>query len=70
MSDDVTWHPIETAPKDGTKVMVVSVKEGVWYMPDTAWWDDKSQRFENGEDYVSWDLTYWKPIPSTQEASQ
>jgi len=55
------WRPISTAPRDGTKIMVISVVDGVWYAPDVAWFDEASGRFENGEDYLSWPLTYWMP---------
>jgi hypothetical protein len=59
------WLPIETAPRDGTKIRVVSVEDGQWYHSDIAWWDDDAGRFENGEPYATWDLTYWQPLDAS-----
>lgn len=43
------WQPIETAPKDGTDILVYSANEG----QAVAWWDA-----EFGFDYVGPKLTY------------
>lgn len=50
------WQPIETAPKDGTVIIV--------YAPDffqtAAWTDEKWTNAAN-----SWleDVTHWMPLP-------
>jgi hypothetical protein len=61
---DVVWHAISSAPRDGTKIKVVSVEDGVWYQSDTAWWDRMTGRWENGDVYGSWNVTYWRPLPA------
>jgi hypothetical protein len=33
------WHPIETAPKDGTDILVGWWSAGVWFVRN-AWWED------------------------------
>lgn len=53
------WQPIETAPKDGTIICVVSFTGQKLWKPDFAWWDSLSERWENGEDYDSWPITHW-----------
>ena len=56
------WQPIETAPKDGTVICVVSFDGGKLWKPDFAWWDSRSGRWENGEPYDQWPLTHWVGI--------
>ena len=36
---DNNWQPIETAPKDGTDILVGWWSAGVWFVRN-AWWDD------------------------------
>ncbi len=33
------WQPIDTAPKDGTDILVGWWSAGVWFVRN-AWWDD------------------------------
>lgn len=34
------WQPIESAPKDGTEILVLIVSGGCVPIIRTAWWDD------------------------------
>ena len=56
------WMPIETAPKDGTEVLVwfdfatVPVVHIAWFRSEEDWHDSgqPSGCFESLEDYVGW----------------
>jgi hypothetical protein len=53
------WLPIETAPKDGTDVLVYG--HGVIR---TAIWDGKTGAFRvNAYAFVVIDPTHWQPLP-------
>jgi len=66
------WSPIESAPKDGRKVVlwivmpdddpyVVSVCEGRgWSEADIGWWDDTRQRWDAT---IGGTPTHWQPLP-------
>ena len=65
MGIDMDWQPIETAPKDGRRILAYSKEYGVqvtgwWYRNDNpaigGWWI----AFSDG-DYT--DLTHWQPLP-------
>lgn len=57
-----TWQPIETAPKDGSGVLV--------YQPDVyesdqiliGWWDSHLKSWLVGEGFQA-DPTHWMPLP-------
>ena len=51
------WQPIETAPKDGTRVLVV--EDGEYHV---AWWRQGWTRA--GDDYdIAMEPTHWQPLP-------
>lgn len=55
------WKPIETAPKDGTWIILyhVGLKLGVWYWDGGVWNDDSmiwSERDGCGP-------SHWMPLP-------
>ena len=61
-----TWQPIETAPKDGTKILVCHIH---YYSPITAWWSSyhpnakgKETWREDGSNYKL-NPTHWMPLP-------
>lgn len=60
------WQPIETAPKDGTRILAFSAKAPGGPRIDLTWWRNVK---ENG--YVGWGefnetywpATHWMPLP-------
>ena len=62
------WQPIETAPKDGTKVLVWS-NSNVWNEPDVAYWGRSNPlnqpAWAGGHCRVSHidQPTHWMPLP-------
>jgi hypothetical protein len=69
----MTWQPIKTAPKDGTRILAVKVP----FLVTIAWWFPDYQKWmtTDAEDYpdnASWDTVvadmeyfpdYWMPLP-------
>jgi hypothetical protein len=80
MSD---WQPIETAPKDGTRIIAVvagyHICVGVWV--NKAWcYFDASDFFSEGmweryqreraEAGASWEPTHWMPLPAPPQKEE
>jgi hypothetical protein len=74
MSD---WQPIETAPRDGTPVLVyspmacVGVDIGLWWGLrngfDIGWYyEDEPER----EEELAQSFTHWQPLPSPPSPTQ
>lgn len=68
------WQPIETAPKDGTRILVVSGEKGFYTAPGdigVAHWE--KQAFPNGvhewvavwccDQVTTFKPTHWMPLP-------
>lgn len=59
------WQPIETAPKDGTRILAVCMKTAertirrMGHMAVTEW-DDTWGEFN----HISWPATHWMPLPA------
>ena len=56
-----TWHPIETAPRDGTTVLLANpsgrITDGAWHVEYAVWaWP-----------YVLMNPTHWMKCPSPPE---
>ncbi len=62
------WQTIETAPKDGTRVLA-------WY-PNGGYqivleWNERCARWDDGFDGPRWrdhELSHWMPLPEPPEA--
>jgi hypothetical protein len=71
----VTWQPIETAPRDGTEVILFS-PEAVYPGIFMARWDGKAWRNDFGDEPcdVGPSATHWKPMlvlfPLPQETAR
>jgi hypothetical protein len=72
------WRPIESAPKDGTKIdlWVVPppglISHGAGRLVD-CWffeggWRTEDHAADEGWDYVVWEATHWKPLPAPPTA--
>ena len=56
------WQPIETAPKDGTQILVYEPEEK--YTPIYVVVYDNGKWIEaSGEQYANWKPTHWMPLP-------
>ena len=65
------WQPIETAPKDGTVILVCGNNaRGVYYVTDAKWSCGAWCLFDCAEDshtYPSDYHTHWQPLPTPPE---
>ena len=65
---EAEWQPIETAPKDGTRILVASKMGGVYLV---SWWKGKrTARWDNGARPLYSTPTHWHPLPAPPENSQ
>ena len=67
------WKPIETAPKDGTRVLL-SNANGTWmgefkeqFKDDRPWFSVLLNHWHMSP-YCSTEPTHWQPLPSPPEA--
>jgi len=68
------WQPIETAPKDGTYILVVMYG----YTPAVACWRanqwmtaEMESDFEDGElEEAEWEVTHWMHLPDLPSPAQ
>lgn len=70
---DSTWMPIESAPKDGTKILLVCMdakssdtQHRVGTMAVDFWHDGTKHGFVGWGKFNSryWPATHWMPLPS------
>lgn len=75
-NDQSAWHPIETAPKDGTPVLVSNAeRDGAWiayycpvytsgYRPENPWSSLMLNTRWHKNKWASYVPTHWMPIPA------
>lgn len=62
---ETRWQPIETAPKDGT---IILVPGGIAYWPPlfNEWRSITAEPYPGRP--IEWDVRYWRPLPAPPEA--
>lgn len=65
MTPDNGWQPIETAPRDGTRIVVAGQHDGEWYFLEDYWRD----YLFGGEGFGLWGVhrSHWMHLPPTKE---
>jgi hypothetical protein len=65
----MNWQPIETAPKDGTRITLAKVGGPVWC--DCRWrqMQRKPDRWESFIAPLPFEPTHWMPQPPPPEAA-
>jgi hypothetical protein len=70
------WQPIESAPKDGSAVLLCDFSEGTYRTTEypsvvVGWWDDGEWR-DMGDigccGQYNYDPTHWMPLPEPPAA--
>lgn len=55
------WQPIDTAPKDGTYVLLIRATQKI---PTVAFWNRDLQTWDDGDFFDNINgLTHWQPLP-------
>jgi hypothetical protein len=66
----MSWQPIETAPRDGTRILVYDPSESeggpvlAAYWSDSVWWQDAWMVWDCRSDGWQVSPTHWMPLPS------
>lgn len=55
------WQPIDSAPKDGTWIIVVGGIIAYWRAKDNAWFTITAEEWPGKP--IQWDVTHWMPLP-------
>lgn len=69
----MNWQPLETAPKDGTRLLLLSGPEiDVGYWSESVWCQTLATQgawiiYENRSDTVILYPTHWMPLPPWPE---
>lgn len=64
---DGGWQPIDTAPLDGTVVLICGHdKDGAYYVADAKWDGGWLLFVPDNDDHTepSWGHTHWQPLPA------
>ena len=66
---ETRWQPIESAPKDGTQILVWVV--GIEPRPRIAYWSDRARHGGSvgwfglqSQHFIGLNVTYWMPLPA------
>lgn len=68
----MNWQPIETAPKDGRRVMVwVNDKNYTGHAFAKLWFYSTDGRLGGGAEGFNgdWNITHWMPLPPLPESA-
>ena len=67
----MTWHPLETAPKDGTRVLLYyPADDGEPAFGDVMSCDESNEVGRDFEFMIGGvDPTHWQPLPDPPEAA-
>jgi hypothetical protein len=58
------WQPIETAPKDGTRVIIFYSGDNFWDVCEARYTDAEGWGDPNGCEWSCFaDVTHWMPLP-------
>jgi hypothetical protein len=63
----MSWQPIETAPMDGTLVLIAAHDNGMPSQPRhvlIAKYDGEDWRQDDSEYSETWPPTHWMPLPT------
>lgn len=58
------WMPIESAPRDGTRMIVFCPTENDQYVINIAHWQSNTEKWHNGLWGVLYEPTHWMPLPA------
>lgn len=64
------WQPIETAPKDGTAILIAKSPCDHWAGMFVAYWSDDLDEWFYSINRIVRQPTHWMPLPAAPEASQ
>lgn len=69
MTQQESWQPIKTAPKDGTPILAWSSKVADDEQPQIVWWNETGGYWELAWDCSLWydkntPPTHWMPLPA------
>ncbi len=57
-AERAAWQPIETAPKDGSRILLRAMSQHV------GWWEDENDWWATGLDSYVRNPTHWRPLPA------
>lgn len=60
MRQRVEWRPIETAPKDGTRLILATISDGDVDSSSGYWTDHNGGGWVR---FMPWQPTHWLPLP-------
>lgn len=63
------WRAIETAPKDGTVIIVSKIVEHLVFWVRDDWWDDETGYWYNST-LMKVMPSHWLPLPDAPKATE